>query len=207
MKTNNQLVSEQDVKIVVQEPELAAEEPEKEETIKLIVKQQPIEIKVIPPIKVSLNIRRSLGGDYMVFDHPLYDIVIMPDKNKIVTFTKRDARMDPYPSQDKFFDYLDKKGALTRDSVQGGNVFGSLEATYPSNDKVNTLEVLLLIIHSFMKEETKEINAALEYDMAVDDMYADPSEQDSTELGEVPHEEEKGSIPRMNMPYGLIYRL
>ena len=207
MKKNNQLVSEQDVKIIVQEPEIPAEEAEKKETIRLIVKQQPIEIKVIPPIKVFLNVRRSLGGDYMVFDHPLYDVVIMPDKNKIVTFAKRDARMDPYPSQDKFFDFLSTKGALIHDSVQGGNVFGSLEATYPSNDEVNSLEVLLLIIYSFMKEETKEISAALEYDMAVDDMYADPSEQDSTELGEVPHEEEKGSIPRMNQPYGLIYRL
>ena len=207
MKKENPIVSEQDVTIVVRDPDVLPQEAEKEETIQLIVKQGPIEIKVIPPIKIALNIRRSLGGDYMVFDHPLYDIVIMPDKNKIVTFAKRNARMDPYPSQDKLFDYLLAKGALVHDSVQGGNVFGSLEASYPANEKVNTLEVLLLIIYSFLQEETKEINAALEYDMAVDDMYLDPSQEDSTELGEVPHEEEKGSIPRMNMPYGLIYRL
>ena len=48
---------------------------------------EPLKIKVDVPVvhKIYLKMRRSINGDYMIYDHPLYDIVIMPKKNK---FTK-----------------------------------------------------------------------------------------------------------------------
>ena len=184
--------------------------PEEESSgIKVRVKlpELPIKISIKEPIRVYLQIRRSLGGDYMIFDHPLFDVVIQPKTNKIVTFSKRTVSTDPYPSQDKFFDYLMRKGMLKSDSIQGGNVFGSLEATYPVNDEIDTVEALLLVIYYFMKEEVSEVKAALMYADELEDSYTDPDDEESTELGEVPHEEKKGSIDPGYKPYGLIYRL
>jgi len=191
--------------------EVEEELPGEEEKpgIKVRVKAEPpsVKINIKDPIRVYLQIRRSVGGNYMIFDHPLFDVVIQPKTNKIVTFSKRTVSTDPYPSQDKFFDYLMRKGMIEGDSVQGGNVFGSLEATYPVNDDVDTIEALLLVIYYFMKDEVADVKAALMYADEIEDSYTEPDEEDSTELGEVPHKEKKGSIDPGYKPYGLIYRL
>ena len=58
--------------------------------IKLKVKKPEYKIKfsIEAPSseKVKLDIRRSLNDDYMIYDHPLYDVVLMPQKNKISYF-------------------------------------------------------------------------------------------------------------------------
>ena len=195
------------------EAPLDVEEPLPEEEtspgIKVRVKPPELPVKIIikEPIRVYLQIRRSLDGNYMIFDHPLFDVVIQPKTNKIVTFSKRTVSTDPYPSQDKFFDYLMRKGMINGDSIQGGNVYGSLEATYPVNDEVDTVEALLLVIYYFMKDEVADVKAALMYADELEDNYTDPDDEESTELGEVPHKEKKGSIDPGYKPYGLIYRL
>jgi len=179
----------------------------KEINIKVKEENPKIKIKVREPLLVYLQVRRSLDGNYMIFDHPLFDIVIMPRKNKIVTFSKRGALIDSYPSQDKFFDYLMRKGLVLADTIQSGNVYSSLEAAYPINDNVDTIEALLLVIYNFLKEEVKDVNSALDYAEDVEELYIDPDEEDSTELGEVPHAEKKGSIDPGYRPYGLVYRI
>ena len=123
-------------------------------TVALAIKRKETKLRfnVEKPVTIELVLRRALNGDYMIHDHPLYDIVIMPEKNKIVTFSKRHPKTDPYPAQDKFFDYLKRKGMVVADSIQGGNVFGSLEATYPINDKIDTIQALLLIIYHFFQK-------------------------------------------------------
>jgi len=166
-----------------------------------------IKLKIKEPIKVYLKIRSTLGGDYMIFDHPLYDIAIIPAKNKIATFVRGDAQIDPYPSQNKFFNFLRFRGIIMPETVQAGSIYGSLEAMYPVNDKVDTIEVILLAIYDFMKSETPEIEAALDYELEVEDLYTDPDEEDTTELGEVPHEEKKGSIDPNYKQYQIIYRI
>ena len=212
-----QLVDEQ-IRVVVSslEPERGpirvrvASPPRPDPPLKLKVGLDPdaeIKLKIREPIKVYLKIRSTLGGDYMIFDHPLYDIAIMPGKNKIVTFVRDDAHFNPYPSQNKFFNFLRFKGIIMPDTVQAGNVYGSLEAMYPVNDKVDTVEVILLAIHDFLKKETPEIMAALDYEINVEDTYTDPDEEDATELGEVPHEDKKGSIDPNYKNYQIIYRI
>ena len=52
-----------------------------------------------------------------------------------------------------------------------------------------------------------DVKAALMYADEVEDHYTQPDGEESTELGEVPHEEKKGSIDPGYKPYGLIYRL
>ena len=131
----------------------------------------------------------------------------MPKKNKIVTFARKNSKIDAYSSQDDFYEFLRMKGMIIPDSIQGGNVYGSLEASYPINDNADTIQMFLYLIHKYMRSEGDGLRSALEYEEDVERLYSNPDEEDSTELGEVPHEEKKGSIDPGRKPYGLIYRL
>lgn len=180
-----------------------------EPRVTLALKQvmKPFQIEVDFPTTITLNLRRALNGDYLIYDHPLFDIVVMPQKNKIVTFKKKDTRIDPYPSQDKYFDYLSRLGMIVQDSIQGGNVFASLEAVYPINNKVDTIQAILLATFNFLKDEKELFNAAEKFEEEFEDSITDPGSEESTELGEVPQAEKKGSIDPHALPYGLIYRI
>ena len=93
-----------------------------------------IKVKVKPPgahATISLNARKSLDGNILIFDHDIMDIVIMPEKMKIITFPKNTMGDHVYNAQDRLFDFLGKKGVILLDSVQGGNIYGSMEAKYP----------------------------------------------------------------------------
>lgn len=180
-------------------------EPQVSIALKQVLK--PFKIDVEFPTTISMYLRRGLNGDYLIYDHPLYDIVIMPQKNKIVTFKKKDTRIDPYPSQDKYFDYLSRLGMIVQDSIQGGNVFASLEAVYPINNKVDTIQALLLATYNFLKDEKELFSAAEKFEEDYEDSLLDPGSEESTELGEVPHADKKGSIDPNSLPYGLIYRI
>jgi hypothetical protein len=58
-----------------------------------------------------------------------------------------------------------------------------------------------------LRKRTPEILSALDYEMTIEDEYTDPSEEDSTELGEVPHAEKKGTIDPAYKQYSIIYRI
>ena len=175
--------------------------------IKVEPKDVPIKLQIKEPIKVYLKVRSTLDGNYIIYDHPLYDIVVMPSKNKIITFVRADAKVDPYPSQNKLFNFFRYKGIIAPETVQGGNIYGSLEAIYPVNDKIDTLEVILLVIYDFLKEEVPDITSAIEFENEIEDYYTEPDEEDTTELGKVPQATKKGTIDPHHKPYGLIYRI
>ena len=81
----------------------------------------------------ELNARKTLDGNIIVRDHPDIDIVLMIEKNKVVAFPKESATDEVYQTQDKLFDHLSKKGIVSPESVQGGNVHGSIEAKILEN--------------------------------------------------------------------------
>ena len=139
--------------------------------IKVEPKDVSIKLQIKEPIKVYLKVRSTLYCNYIIYDHPLYDIVVMPSKNKIMTFVRADAKVDPYPSQNKLFNFFRYKGIIAPETVQGGNIYGSLEAIYPVNDKVDTLEVILLAIYDFLKDEVPDITSAIEFENAIDKPY------------------------------------
>ena len=43
-----------------------------------------------PEISLNLNVRKTLAGDFMVFDHSDINIVVMPAKGKVSSFAKND---------------------------------------------------------------------------------------------------------------------
>tara|TARA_Y100000593_G_scaffold91831_1_gene181693 strand:- start:1295 stop:1825 length:531 start_codon:yes stop_codon:yes gene_type:complete len=151
---------------------------------------------------LSINARRTLDGNIMIYDHPEVDVVIDPRQRKVIIFPKDKMSDDVYDVQNRFFDILTKKGIVAPDTVQGGNVYGALEAIYPSNDKINTLNVVLMALDKFIDEDKtyyiyNDVFEKMERDML------DPDEEDSTELGEVPHEEKQGGLqPGYIYPYG-----
>lgn len=165
------------------------------------------------PITIKLTVRKTLDGNIVVSDHQDIDIVINPAENKIIAFST-DKRSDKvYDVQDRFFNFLAKKGIIDRSKIQSGSVFGSMEAKYPAatpDQQFSTLEVLLLVISRFIEDESDYFNVDDEFEKEFEESLTDPDEDESTELGEVPHADQKGSIRPgyIYSPYGIssIYR-
>jgi len=157
-----------------------------------------IKISIVDPnaIKVALEARRTLGGNIMILDHLHIDIIIDPNKKTIVTYPKENLNEDAYETQSAYFARLASDGVILRDSVQSGNVFGSIQAVYPESptEETNPLHVVLLSTKNFVKEELGYLQIEKEYEDELEEEYLDPSAEDSTELGEVPEAAKKGSI-------------
>jgi len=159
-------------------------------------------------VRIKLDARKSLDGNIMVFDHKFFDIILIPFKNKILTIPKTNQTLDVYEMMDHFFAFLSQRGAVVNGSIRSGNVFGSLESFYPVNEEIDVLQVLLLLIHTYLQEHAQTFNKLFKYMDDIDDMYVDPDREDSTEYGEVPQSAEKGTLPSpYDKPYGLLYRI
>ena len=157
--------------------------------------------------KIEMVARRALNGDIMVFEHDLIDIVVSPSKKKVVAFPKERLERETYPVQDRFFNFLAKKGVLDRSSVQGGNIFSSMESELFEStiEGVDAVQSALFATSLFLEEEMPDIMARrhLQHDLMT--YHLDPSEEDSTELGEVPQKDKKGSLDSRVRPYGYQY--
>lgn len=150
-----------------------------------------------PPMQVSLKIRKGLDGRIIIFDHDHIDIVFLPAKKKIITFAKQDFSDIIYETQTRLFEFLVSKGLCKPESVHAGNVYGSMEATIlEPEEQIPVGKLLLLNIEKWIDSERPALDMDKDYQERFTDMLTEPEEEDSTELGEVPHEEEKGSIPR-----------
>ena len=100
--------------------------------VNLISDGEPIEIKVgdavpqPPSVTLELNIRKSLSGDLMIFDHADIDIVLSSQNNKITAFPKETMNDLVYGAQNRLFSFLRKKGIVVSESVQAGSFYLSL---------------------------------------------------------------------------------
>ena len=54
-------------------------------------------------VVLELDIRKSVAGDLMIFDHGDIDIVLSPSKNKIVVFPKETMNDLVYGAQNRLF--------------------------------------------------------------------------------------------------------
>ena len=104
-------------------------------------------------LKIELKARKTLDGNILIFDHQEIDIVIMPQKRKVVTFAKDDYSETIYHVQDRFFEYLKRKGIVTYDSVKGGNVYGSIEGIIAESKdpEINVLDYTIYNVYKFLK--------------------------------------------------------
>ena len=184
---------------------------EQNETISVKIKDQ-IPVKVVDHSKqvfeFKLNMRRALNGDLMIFDHADIDIVVMAEKNKIIAFAKDVMSEVVYGAENRLFTHLRKRGIGAHDSIEGGNVYGSLEAVILESvdkSKVTSLEYALYEISRWIDTERPYFESVDAHDELMDDLLLDPDAEDSTELGEVPHEKEKGSIRQHQLFTPYLY--
>ena len=164
--------------------------------IKVTPSDKDVGIEVIEEKKIEFNLklRSAMNGDLIILDHKDIDIVIQAKSNKVVTFAK-DAMSDAvYGAESRLLEFLRKNGIIKYDSIQGGNIYGSLEGTLMESVGPDPIKSTLLNISEWMKTEEPYIKGTTAYDEMQDDALIDPDNQFSTELGEVPQEEEKGSI-------------
>ena len=153
----------------------------------------------------KLNLRRTLNGDLMVFDHADVDIIILTEKKKIVAFPKDMMSDVVYGAENRLFNHLRKKGVIAYDSIQGGSVYGSLEGLMlemKGPKEPESIDYVLYQIHEWIKSERPNFEFMDAHDDMMDDHLLDPENEFSTELGEVPHEEEKGSIKHGGSIFG-----
>ena len=174
-----------------------------------------INVKIKPSISVeiknsnkkridfALNMRKALNGDLMIFDHKDIDIVVMTEKKKIVAFAKDLMSEVVYGAESRLMEHLRRMGVIEFDSIQGGNVYGSLEGKIHEATERDAIKTTVFQISEWMREEGPYIEATKGHDEQMDDGVLNPDGDNSTELGEVPHEDEKGSIKQRGMfsPY------
>lgn len=173
-----------------------------------------ITIKVGPAasptiVTLELNIRKSIEGDLMIFDHGDIDIVVSPGKKKIVTFPKENINDLVYGAQNRLFAYLHQRGIVVPESIQAGAFYGAIEGTLQENKDETSLgpKMALINISEFIEEERPYFEA-VEAIVAMDDeQLVHPDKEDSTELGEVPQKVDQGSIYPgfIRDPYSLSY--
>jgi hypothetical protein len=163
-------------------------------------------------IKFKLNIREAHNGDLMIFDHPDIDIVVMVEKKKVVTFAKDLATDIVYGTSSRLMERLRTKGVIAYETIQGGNVYGSLEGQLleMKDPEKKDLQMPLVLnqISEWIESERPYFETVEEYDQMYDDELTKPDAEDSTELGKVPQDAEKGSIRPYEFgayPYGGYY--
>jgi len=160
-------------------------------------------------VQLEMNIRKSLAGDLMIFDHGDIDIVLSPSTNKILAFPKETLSDLVYGAQNRLFAHLRKRGIVVAESIQAGSYFGSFEAEMqkPFDKDLMAAKYALVNISSFIDEERPYFESTEAIISMSDDEIIHPDKEDSTELGEVPQSTEKGSIRPgyIRDPYSLNY--
>jgi hypothetical protein len=154
---------------------------------------------------IVLDVRKTLGEQFVVFDHPDVDIVIIPESNKVLVLAKHTPNDEVYDTQDRLFLLLRKEGIVDPESIKAGFVYGSMEGQMFLNEDIDMVQVALYGIDKFITEEKPYFEYVEQFEKAVDDYIAEPTDDDSTALGEVPQEPTKGSIRPgwIRGPYGM----
>jgi len=158
--------------------------------------------------RITVAVRRTLDGNLMFSGHHCMTIVVMPEKSKIIAFPKTEFTDDVYANQDELFNFLVHNGVVTPDTIIGGNIYGSIEAKYASEKKTDEdpMEVALLNIHNFLHKDKQEYAIRKQYIDDLEKELLSADDEDTTEMGEVPQERTKGSIPKWGFPSRGIYR-
>jgi len=160
-------------------------------------------------VRLEVDIRKSMNGDLMIFDHGDIDIVLSANNNKVIAFPKETMNDIVYGAQNRLFSHLRKKGLVIPESIQAGSFYGAIEATMenPSSDDLSTPKMTLINISNFINEERPYFESTEAIISMSDDELIHPDKTDSTELGEVPQSTEQGSIRKSYIrdPYAVGY--
>lgn len=200
---------EQTIKVKIKNE--TAEDPELEdigEKVKIrIVKdnEKIVKIEVVDKNRIEgeLILRSSLNGDLMILDHKDIDIIIKQKDGKVITFAKEMMSDMSYGAGSRLMEYLRHEGVIEYDSIQGGNIHGSIESKIQEGSK--RIPITLFKVYEWMKKEKPAFESREEYDEEMEEHMLDPDNEYSTELGQVPQRAQKGSIRQHNMFAPYLY--
>jgi hypothetical protein len=165
-----------------------------------------------PDAIVHLKARKTMSGDVMIFDHPDFNVVVSPAANKVFALAKEQYGAHIYAAQSRLFDYLAKHGVVDPSSIHGGNVFGSLEGLLveveeKQQENVNATQVAIYSVAKFFESEKGHYDEIEKFDAEWEKEIMDPSDEDSTALGKIPHRPRQGTnntYPGSTAAYGLV---
>jgi len=176
--------------------------------------EKSLKLKVVDNNEVvssfTLKAKKSFDGNIIIYDHADVDIVLMPEQKKIVTFKKDDVNGDiAYGAATRLFSELSRLGIIDRNTIQGGSTLDSYESTILDNELKSPIKLVLLAISKWIESERPYFEYGQDYEDLVADRMTDPSDEESTELGEVPQDKQKGSIVPgyYRSPYWMSYIL
>ena len=174
-------------------------------TIKIKIKRQKERKKVTKRISV----KKSIDGNLMFLTHPHINISVNLNKGTVLTFAKDGNYTDEaYAAMKRLLNYLAESGLVAFDSIQGGNIYASLQATLlkPKDEERSLAQLITYHISEFLDKEDLEVHDEY-YADEFEEYLLDPDEEDSTELGEIPQEEKKGVLNKDPMVTPLVYRI
>lgn len=146
-----------------------------------------------PQATVELVARKTLDGNIMIQDHLDIDIVVMPEKSKIVCFAKKEMSNAVYSIQQKMFEFLRRKGIIIPETIMGGNVYGSMEAKYPSQSEMaDTTQAVVFSISKFIEEEKPYFMWDAAHKAEEEERVLEPSEEETTAYSADLHSPKKG---------------
>ena len=123
--------------------------------------QQPEKLGIKEDIK--LKVRKTMGDQLVVEDHPDVDIVIYPDSNKILALAKHRTNEEVYDTQDRLFLLLRNEGIVQPETVHAGFVYGSMEGQMFVNEDHDMVQVALYGINKFIVDEKIDVHEKSKY--------------------------------------------
>ena len=164
-----------------------------------------IKVEIVDKKEFSFIARSTLNGDIMIMDHKDIDIIIKQEDKKIVAFAKEIMTDAVYGAESRMLEFLVKRGVIAYDSIQGGNVYGSMEGQILESKQIDSIKATLVNLSEWFDTEQSYLVGTTAYDDLQDDALLEPSNAESTELGEVPAAAEKGSIVQHNIFAPYLY--
>ena len=160
-------------------------------------------------IRLEMDIRKSINGDLLIFDHGDIDIVLSTTSNKVTAFPKEAMNDLVYGAQNRLFAFLRKRGIIVAESIQAGAFCGAMEGTLqkPFKEGIESAKLALVNLSSFIEDERPYFESLEAIVAADDNALIHPDKEHSTELGEVPQSTNQGSIRKgmIRDPYSLSY--
>ena len=162
--------------------------------IKITINKQAVggaEVEEVaaPQATVKLKARKALDGNVIISDHQLMDLVLIPAKNKVLMVPRPGFGQETYYKQKDFFSALSRRGVFTG-PLEGGTVHGVFEAKLGISEELSSVQVALLEIERYFKQEAVEEGFGEDFDTELEDRFINPDDEQSTEAGEIEPEEE-----------------
>jgi len=145
------------------------------------------------------QLSKTLDGNLLIGDHEQIYFVISPEKRKITLISKQDLKDEFFSVQRRFLEFAFKYGMIVMGSESTGYLPGMFEFSYPESDKYDSVKVMLRLISMFLVKEKDIYDKLNKHEKEMEKLLLDPTDEKSTELGEVSHEEKKGV--KLNNPY------